>query len=102
MRLSGEDPSGHGVFQHPPVVENVQVQVKRTGREQFFLTAAAQNIKRRVRFLGLPITPSPLLAVSLFVASGTYWLARQPKFCGTQAGRLLYGHPMHFVGDLRP
>jgi len=26
-------------------------------REQFFLAAAAQNIKRRVRFLGRPTTP---------------------------------------------
>lgn len=30
-------------------------------REQFFLAAAAQNLKRLVRFLGQPTTPTPVL-----------------------------------------
>jgi hypothetical protein len=31
-------------------------------REQFFLAAVAQNIKRLVRFLGRPITPTTVAA----------------------------------------
>jgi hypothetical protein len=55
-------------------------------REQFFLAAAAQNIKRLVRFLSLP-TPSPAFAVRKEAAKNSFTL---PQFCTRSAQALSF------------